>query len=444
MDKSNELEFHSVGKLLWKYFLPSFIGLMTQALYSIVDRIFIGNYVGVDAFSGVTLIFPIMMMIMAFGTLTGVGTGVLVSINMGRKDPDNASRILGTGFTASMIVGTLVMITGFIIKEPLLKALHPQAATLKYANDYLNIILLGVLFQTTGWGLNNVIRAQGYVKTAMYSMLISGITNAILAGLFVVVFGWGVKGAAFATLISMFILALWVLIQLTRKNTFVKLRFKYLGLKIPLLKEIFGIGLAAFSINIANSAVQLILNGQLIKYGGDKAVAAMGVISAVSSLSFMTIFALNMGGQPIIGYNYGARRFDRVKSTLILSIIWATVIGVMGFCASMFFPHLLVQAFNHHDSALLELGVSGLRICFLVYPLVGIQIIASNYFQSTGKAKVAAFLSLLRQVLILIPLIVVLPRFFGLLGIWYSWPIADFLSAVITFYFVRKEWRKLY
>jgi putative MATE family efflux protein len=444
MDKSKELEFESTGKLLWKYFVPAFIGLIVQALYNIVDRIFIGNYVGVDAFSGLTLVFPIMMMIMAFGTLTGVGTGVLVSINMGRKDQDTAQRILGTGFTASLIVGTLVMILGFIIKDPLLRSLHPQPATLKYANDYLNIILFGVLFQTTGWGLNNVIRSQGYVKTSMYSMLISGITNAVLAGLFVVVFGWGVKGAAFATLISMFILALWVVIQLTRKNTFIKLRLKYMGLDFPLLKEILGIGLAAFAINIANAAVQLILNGQLIKYGGDKAVAVMGVIGSVSSLSFMTIFGLNMASQPIIGYNFGAKKFDRVKSTLKLSMVWATVIGFMGFFVSMFFPELLIKAFNSQDKDLLNMGVIGLRICFLVYPLIGMQIIASNYFQSTGKARTAAFLSLLRQVLILIPLIVVLPRFFGLLGIWYSWPISDLLSAIITFYYIRKEWRRLY
>lgn len=443
MKRTQELSEAKIGKLMLKFFIPAFIGVFVNALYNIVDRIFIGQGVGAEALSGISVIFPVMLIMMGFGMLIGIGTGVLVSINLGRKKADRAEQILGTGFMMMLIVSVLIMIIGFALKGPMLRAFGASEETFRYANDYLNIILWGTVFQVVGFSLNNVIRAEGNVRIAMVSMLLSAGTNLLLDPLFIFVFGWGVKGAAYATVISMMVLAVWVVLHFRSERAVIKLRMPHIAINFTILKEITAIGMAPFSMQIAGSFVQGVLNKRLIFYGSDLAVGAMGIINSVSTLVIMTIVAINMASQPIIGFNYGARALQRVKDTLRISLIAATIIAVGAFTFIEAIPGVIVRLFNSSSPELHDLTVTGLRISILAWPLVGFQVVASHFFQSVGKAKIAMLLTLLRQVLILLPLLYLLPGIMDLKGIWAAFPIADTVAATIVAFFLVSEWKKI-
>ena len=443
MKRTQELSEAKIGKLMLKFFIPAFIGVFVNALYNIVDRIFIGQGVGAEALSGISVIFPVMLIMMGFGMLIGIGTGVLVSINLGRKKADRAEQILGTGFMMMLIVSVLIMIIGFALKGPMLRAFGASEETFRYANDYLNIILWGTVFQVVGFSLNNVIRAEGNVRIAMVSMLLSAGTNLLLDPLFIFVFGWGVKGAAYATVISMMVLAVWVVLHFRSERAVIKLRMPHIAINFTILKEITAIGMAPFSMQIAGSFVQGVLNKKLIFYGSDLAVGAMGIINSVSTLVIMTIVAINMASQPIIGFNYGARALQRVKDTLRISLIAATIIAVGAFTFIEAIPGVIVRLFNNSSPELHDLTVTGLRISILAWPLVGFQVVASHFFQSVGKAKIAMLLTLLRQVLILLPLLYLLPGIMDLKGIWAAFPIADTVAATIVAFFLVSEWKKI-
>lgn len=443
MKRTQELSEAKIGKLMLKFFIPAFIGVFVNALYNIVDRIFIGQGVGAEALSGISVIFPVMLIMMGFGMLIGIGTGVLVSINLGRKKAGRAEQILGTGFMMMLVVSVLIMIIGFALKGPMLRAFGASEETFRYANDYLNIILWGTVFQVVGFSLNNVIRAEGNVRIAMVSMLLSAGTNLLLDPLFIFVFGWGVKGAAYATVISMMVLAVWVVLHFRSERSVIKLRMPHLAINFTILKEITAIGMAPFSMQIAGSFVQGVLNKKLIFYGSDLAVGAMGIINSVSTLVIMTIVAINMASQPIIGFNYGARALHRVKDTLRISLIAATIIAVGAFTFIEAIPGVIVRLFNNSSPELHDLTVTGLRISILAWPLVGFQVVASHFFQSVGKAKIAMLLTLLRQVLILLPLLYLLPGIMDLKGIWAAFPIADTVAATIVAFFLVSEWKKI-
>ena len=443
MDKTKELGETNVGRLMIKYFIPAFVGVFVNALYNIVDRIFIGQGVGAMALSGISVIFPVMLIMMAFGMLIGIGAGVLVSINMGKRDMDKAERVLGNSFMLMILVSGLISLIGFLIKDPMLRSFGATPETIEYANDYLNIILIGVIFQVVGFSLNNVIRSEGNARIAMYSMLLSAGTNIILDPIFIFVFDLGVKGAAYATIVSMILLSVWVLLHFRSNRSVVKIRPQYFKLESPIIKEILLIGMAPFFMQIANSVVQGMLNTKLIKFGGDLAVGAMGIVNSVVTLIIMSIVAINMASQPIIGFNYGAKDTKRVKDTLRIAMIAATIIsfGAFGFVEAI--PEVIVRLFNAQDPDLLQIGSEGLRLALLALPLVGFQVVVGNFFQSVGKAKIATLLTLLRQVIVLIPLIYILPGFYGLPGIWISLPISDVCSAMVVTYFITREWRKL-
>lgn len=443
MDKSKELGDMNIPRLMLKYFIPAFIGVFVNALYNIVDRIFIGQGVGALALSGISVIFPVMLIMMAFGLLIGIGAGVLVSINMGKKDIDKAEHVLGNSFILMILVSGLITLIGFFVKGPMLRSFGATAETIGYANDYLNIILIGVIFQVVGFSLNSVIRSEGNAKIAMYSMIISAGTNLILDPIFIFVFGWGVKGAAFATVISMMVLAIWVFLHFKSSRAVIKLRPKYYKLETKVLLEIFAIGMSPFVMQIANSFVQGLLNKTLISFGGDLAVGAMGIINSVATLVVMSIVAINMASQPIVGFNYGARNPGRVKETLRIAIIASTVISIAAFGIIQTIPESIIKLFESKNDQLLELGRFGLRIAILAFPLVGFQVVAGNFFQSVGKAKIAMLLTLLRQVLFLIPFLLIFPSFFGLTGIWMSLPIADTMSAMIVIFFLSREWKRI-
>ena len=434
-----ELGNEKIGLLIKKYYWPAFISVIVSALYNIVDRIFIGQGVGAVALSGLTIVFPFMLIMMAFGMLFGVGTGVMVSISLGEKNTQKAERTLGNGFSMMLIVSVFITLLILLIKNPMLKVFGATEETIQYANEYLMYILPGVLFQVVGFSLNNVIRSEGNAKVAMYSMLISAGTNIILDPIFIFIFKMGVKGAALATVISMIIMSVWVMSHFLKKRSVVEFHFKNMKLDYAIIKGIVGIGMAPFAMQLASSLVQALLNTQLVRYGNDIAVAANGVVMSVSQMIFMCIIAVNMATQPIIGFNYGARNFARVKLTLLKGIKIATLISVLGFALVELFPGALVKMFNNTDQTLYEIGIRGLRIGLFMMFLVGYQVNIGNYFQSTGKAKLAMVLSLLRQVIVLTPLLYILPPFWGLDGVWYSMAISSFVSAIIITYFFGKE-----
>ncbi len=443
MDKIRELGEAKVGKLMFKYFIPAFVGVFVNALYNIVDRIFIGQGVSAEALSGISVIFPVMLIMMGFGMLIGTGTGVLVSINLGKKEFDGAEKTLGTGFALMLAVSVLVMVIIYVLKVPILRSFGSTEETFQYANDYLNIIIAGMPFMIIGFSLNNVIRSEGNAKIAMVSMILSAGVNLILDPIFIFWLDMGVKGAAYATIISMFVLMVWVLFHFRGKRSVIKLQKKYISLDIPISKEIIALGMAPFAMQIASSFVQGLLNKKLILFGGDLAVGAMGIINSVMTLVIMAIVAVNMAAQPIIGFNFGAKSIGRVKETVKIAIISATLIATGAFILIEAMPGLIVKLFNSDSKVLYDISVNGLRLVILAWPLIGFQVVASHFFQAIGKAKIAMFSTLFRQVIGLIPLLIILPAIWGIDGIWLAYPLADALSAAAVLFLLLREWKKL-
>ncbi|MFV0290512.1 MAG: MATE family efflux transporter [Mangrovibacterium sp.] len=443
MTQTHDLAQKPISKLLLSFFIPAFIGVFINALYNIVDRIFIGNLVGADALSGVSIIFPIMLAMTAFGMLLGIGGGILISINLGRKDLTKANQVLGTSFLLIVITATIITSIGMIYKESLLRMFGATDSTLNYANEYLSYILLGTIFQLVGFSLNNIIRSEGNARIAMISMLMSAGCNILLDYILVYHLKMGVAGAAIATVVSMALLSAWVIFHFKSSRSVVSLKKKYIKLDFRLAKEIGNTGFPPFSMQLAGSIVQGLITTQLVALGGDLAVGAMGVIISISMMIIMSMVAINMASQPIFGYNYGAMNYLRVKSCLVLSMSAATVIGILSFAIVQLFPHILVDFFNNDSPELIEISKKGLQIAMASLPIIGFQIIIGNYYQSIGKSRIATILPLLRQVIVLTPLIFILPKFWGLNGVWLAMPISDAVAAIIVLFFIKKDWKRL-
>ncbi|MGZ2368352.1 MATE family efflux transporter [Ancylomarina sp. YFZ004] len=447
MDKNSqnvyELENSKITSLLWKYFLPAFTGVIINSLYNVVDRIFIGQGVGAEALSGISAVYPIMLILMAFGMLIGIGAGVRISINMGMKNFPRAEKVLGNSFILMLIVSAIISIIGFSIKDPLLRLFGVENDTMAFANEYLNIILLGAVFSVVGFSMNNLIRSEGNAKIAMYSMLISAGTNIVLDPILIFWFDMGVAGAAWATIISQFILCVWVIRHFISSSSVIKLRKENFKLNGQIILYIITIGFAPFSMQIAGSFVQGLYNIQLIKFSSDIAIAAMGIINSVAMLIVMTIVAINMAAQPIYGFNYGANNYKRVKDTLIICMKAATGIAIVGWLIVQLFPEMIILTFNSSNEELLKVGTQGLRTFLIALPIIGFQVIVGNYFQSIGKAGTSILLTLMRQVILLIPILFILPNYLGLKGVWFASPIADVGSALIAGYFIIRELKNL-
>ncbi len=439
----DELANSSIRKLMWKYFLPAFTGVILNALYNVVDRIFIGQGVGAIALSGLTAVFPVMLIMMAFGMLIGMGAGIRISISLGKSDFLRAEKVLGNAFFMMLIISVFITILGFLIKDPMMRLFGASNETIGYANDYLNIILFGSVFSVVGFSMNNLIRSEGNARVAMFSMLISAGTNLVLDPIFIFGFGWGVKGAAWATVISQIILCWWVLRHFRSQKSVIKLHLPNMKIDRNIVLSIITVGFAPFSMHLAASVVSAIFNTQLVKHGGDIAIGAMGVVHSVTMLLVMSIIAINMASQPIIGFNHGAKNFVRVKQTLLEGMRAATFIAVAGFLIAELFPRTIIRLFNSDSPELLQIGTTGLRIFLAALPVVGFQAIVGNYFQSVGKAGVSTFLTLLRQVLILIPSLLILPGIFGLHGVWLASPVSDFISSLVTSFFLFQELKRL-
>lgn len=438
-----DLRTTKVSKLLGKYYWPSFTGAIIYTLYNIVDRIFIGQGVGAEALAGLTSVFPIMLVIMAFGMMVGMGASVRISINLGKENYERAERVLGNALMLCITFAVVLATAAFFAKEPLLRLFGVSDVTMTYANDYLNIILLGAVFNMTGFALNNIIRSEGSAKIAMYSMLISAGINLILDPIFIFVLDMGVRGAALATVISQFFLFLWVLYHFHNKRSVIKFRIRHFAPNIEIIIYIITIGFAPFAMQLASSVVQGTSNTQLVRYGGDLAVGSMGVIMSVSMLILMSVFALNMASQPIVSFNVGAKDYRRVKETLMLTLKIATAISLGGGLLVELFPGTIAHMFNRDNQEFLAITERALRLVMLMYPLIGFQIVVSNFFQATGNAWKSALLSMLRQVIALIPLLIFLPKYFGLDGVWLAFPFADTISAIACAFFLAKEIKRL-
>ncbi len=443
MDHSQQLRDKKISTLLWRFSIPAIVGMLVNALYNIVDRIYVGQGVGSLGIAGITVSFPYMMLMMSFGMLVGMGSTALVSIKLGERKKDDAELTLGNTLTLMIIISLVLSVFGLIFLKPVLIISGASETILPYAMDYLHIILIGGIFMGVGFGMNNIIRAEGNPRIAMATMLIGALLNSVLDPLFIFVFGWGIKGAAIATILSQLVSAIWVFRYFLSGKSTLHFHFKNLRLNPSVVSRIFLIGIAPFVLQMGATLLYVILNKSLHLYGGDTAISVMGIINSINMLILMPIFGINQGAQPIIGYNYGAQQFDRVKETLRIASLAATGVVIIGFLFIMGFPQGFIQLFNKTDQNLISMGVKALRIFLLMLPLVGFQIVGIGYFFAVGKAKEAMFLSLIRQLLVLIPLVVILPRFFGLIGIFAAGPLSDAIAFVLTTLLLGIEFKNL-
>ena len=436
MNKNQEiLGTEPVGKLLLKYSFPAIIGMVVNGLYNVVDRIFIGNIPGVGplAITGLGVTLPIMTIILAFGMLIGIGTTTNISIKLGQGKKDEAEKLVGNAIVLAIIVGLLITMVGLIFADQILQLFGASVD-----RSYINIILLGSVFNLIAFAFNHIIRGDGNPKLSATIMVVGCITNIILDAVFIFGFNMGIQGAAIATITSQFITAMWGLSYFLKGKANLKFRKDSLKLDKSLVITIFSIGAAPFAMQLAASCVQIICNNALKTYGGDLAIGAMATINSIITIVGMPIIGISQGAQPIIGFNYGCKKYDRVEKTLKLAATAATLGLTLGWLVVQFTPEPIVKMFNS-DAQLVSISVDGIRKYLFMMPLIGLSMIGSNYIQSIGNAKQAMFLGLLRQVILLVPMMLVLPRFFGLNGVWFAQPIADTISFIVTFILISKE-----
>jgi putative MATE family efflux protein len=420
-----------IGKLLMQYALPAVVAQIASSLYNVVDRIFIGQGVGSLAISGLALTFPFMNLAAAFGALVGVGASTLISIKLGEKDYRTARLVLGNVIILNIILGIGFTIVCLPFLEPLLYALGGSTETVPYAKDYMYIILLGNVFTHLYLGLNAVLRSSGYPEKAMYVTIASVALNAVLDMLFIFVFHWGIAGAAWATVITQILTTLVLVFMLLKRNKVVYITRECFRLKRKIVSQACAIGASPFFTNLVGCLIVIVVNLQLQKYGGDLAIGAYGIINSVAFMVLMVILGITQGMQPIVGYNYGAKNYSRVLRCLKLAMVCGLIVASVGFLLSELLPGFIAMAFTS-DEKLIELTIPGFRIFMVAAPLIGLQVVASNFFQSIGLAKKSIFLSLTRQLLFLLPGLYLFPLVMGLDGIWFAGPVSDFCAFVIT------------
>ena len=431
----------SIGKLLMQYAVPAIIAMTASSLYNMVDSIFIGHGVGTMALSALALTFPLMNLGAAFGALVGVGAATLISVKLGQKDYDTAQRVLGNVFVLNILLGLAFTVIVFPFLNPILYFFGGSDETVEYARQFMEIILLGNVVTHLYLGLNAVLRASGHPKQAMYATIATVAINTILAPIFIFMFDWGIRGAAIATVSAQVIALLWQLKQFNNANELLHFRRGIFRLKRKIVFDSLAIGMSPFLMNLAACLIVILINQGLKKYGGYLAIGAFGIVNRLVFIVVMIVMGLNQGMQPIAGYNFGAKLYDRVNKVLKLTIIYATCVTTFGFLVGMLAPNLVVGIFTS-DAELTELSATGLRITVMFFPIIGFQMVTSNFFQSIGMAGKAIFLSLTRQMLILLPCLLILPHFFGVAGVWYSMPVSDLLASLIALVMLVYQFRK--
>jgi len=443
MDNAEKIGEHKVSSLLVKFSIPAIIGMVGSALYNGVDRVFIGQGVGSLGIAGATVGYPVMLVQMAFGMLIGLGGNALVSIRLGEQRRDEAERVLGNALVLLVAVSLILTVPSLIFLKPLLRLFGASPVSMPYAVAYMQVILLGTVFSAVGFGLNHFIRGEGNPHMAMKTMFIGAGLNTLLDPIFIFVLHWGVAGAAIATVISQAASMIWVLNYFMGKKSLLKLEWANLRLRKRIAAKILSIGSPPFAMHLVASLYAIILNNQLQHHGGDLAISVMGILNSLAMLFLMPIFGINQGSQPIIGFNYGAKKFDRVHATVRLALIAASVVATSGFFIAHLFPKLLIQLFNPNDAQLIDMGRHAMHIYFLIMPIIGFQVVSSSYFQAVGKPKQAMLLALSRQLIFLIPPLLMLPRFYGLDGIWMGAPVSDLLSAILAGSLLYREMNRL-
>lgn len=441
MNNPHILGTESIGKLLLQYSIPAIIGMTIVSLYNIIDSIFIGHGVGAMAIAGLAITFPLMNLTAAFCNLVAAGGSTISSIKLGQKDMKGVNKVLGNTLMLCWINSVVFGGLTYLFLDDILRFFGASSETLPYARDFMQIILLGTPVTFTMIGMNHVMRATGHPKKAMLTSLTTVVFNVILAPLFIFKFGWGIRGAAAATLLSQLVGTIWVLNHFMQASNPIRLHRNFWKMERRIVGSIFSIGLSPFLMNVTACAIVIVINNSLQKHGGDMAIGAYGIINRLLMLYVMIVMGLTMGMQPIVGYNFGALKMDRVKHTLRLGIISGVCITTSGFVICELFPHAVASVFTS-DEALINMAAHGVRICVAVFPLIGAQMVIGNFFQSIGKAKVSIFMSLTRQLLYLLPGLIWLPPHFGLDGIWMSMPVSDFFAFVtaagVLWWYIRK------
>ena len=438
----------SIGKLLMQYAVPAIIAMTASSLYNMVDSIFIGHGVGTMAISGLALTFPLMNLAAAFGSLVGVGASTLISVKLGQRDYDTAQRVLGNVFVLNMVLGVAFTIIVMLFLDPILYFFGGSDQTVGYARDYMQIILLGNAVTHLYLGLNAVLRSSGHPQKAMYATIATVVINTILDPVFIYGFGWGIRGAAIATVLAQILALVWQFRIFSDRNELLHFRRGIYRLKGKIVRNVLAIGMSPFLMNLAACFIVILINKGLKEYGGDLNIGAYGIVNRLGFFFVMIVMGINQGMQPIAGYNYGARQFDRVDRVLKLTIIGATCVTTLGFLIGELAPRLAVSVFTD-DPELVRLSAEGMRIVFFCFPIIGFQMVTTNFFQSIGMAGKAIFLSLSRQLLFLMPGLIFLPRIFdeltpwdGSWGVWCSMPLSDFLASLVAGVMLFCQFRK--
>ena len=443
-----ELGTERIRKLLVQYAVPAIIAMTASSLYNMVDSIFIGHGVGALAISGLALTFPLMNLAAAFGSLVGVGAATLVSMRLGQRDYETAQRILGNVVVLNLIIGISFGLLTLVFLDPILYFLGASDATIGYAREYMSVILWGNVVTHMYLGLNAVLRAAGHPRKAMYATILTVTINAILDPLFIFGFGWGIRGAAIATVLAQILALVWQFRIFSDRNELLHFRRGIYRLKGKIVRNVLAIGMSPFLMNLAACFIVILINKGLKEYGGDLNIGAYGIVNRLGFFFVMIVMGINQGMQPIAGYNYGARQFDRVDRVLKLTIIGATCVTTLGFLIGELVPRLAVSVFTD-DPELVRLSAEGMRIVFFCFPIIGFQMVTTNFFQSIGMAGKAIFLSLSRQLLFLMPGLIFLPRIFdeltpwdGSWGVWCSMPLSDFLASLVAGVMLFYQFRK--
>ena len=446
MTQQNDFSKGNIPRTITRLAIPMILAMLVNALYSVVDRIYIGHLSGVGqtALTGIGLCYPITMAIAAFSYLVGNGGGPLTSILRGAKDDEGAEKVLGNSITLLMLFGILVPLICYLIQKPVLYLFGASDATYPYAREYITIYLSGSLPVMLTLGLNPFLNAQGFTRTGMMTVLIGAVCNIVLDPLFIFVFGMGVRGAAIATVISQTVSAVWVIAFLLGKKNLIRVRKQFLRLQRDVSMRIMGLGVSTFIMNLTEAAISAVFNASLSRFGGDIYVTVMTVATSVSQLVFMPLSGFAQGAQPVTGYNYGAREYTRVKQCFWFLVKASVTYAVLAWLVLMIFPRQLIGIFNN-DPTLMETAIPMFRVFFCMNFIMSLQMSAQNTFVAMGEAKKATFFALYRKVMLLIPLILILPRIgFGITGVFAAEPVADTISALTCFTtFLLTAYRKL-
>ena len=438
----------SLSRLLFRYALPAIIAQVAASLYNIVDSIFIGQGVGPLAISGLALTMPMMNLTAAFGAMIGAGSAALTSIRLGQGNKPAAERILGNVVLLNLVLGVVLMAFGLLYLDELLYFFGASDQTLPYAREYMRIILYGNVITHLFHGLNCMLRVAGYPNKAMNITIIAVVLNAILDAIFILWLKWGIAGSAWATVIAQMLAVVVQWFHFSDKASFLRFRGEAFRFRWDIIKNIITVGMAPFMIQSCACVVVILVNNTLGQYGGDLSIGAYGIANRVAFLFVMVVMGFTQGMQPIVGYNYGARAYDRVLKTMWMTVGWSVATTTFGFLLCEIFPYQVVRIFVSEDGTgsateLIEASARGLRILVLMLPIVGFNIVAGNLFQHIGKPKRAILLSVSRQMLFLVPLIYFLPRYMGADGVWYSIPIADFISTLLAALLLFQQIHKL-